>query len=144
MSRCIGIIYLDSSDSVVLQALQTKPSLLFWSSQVRKEAKYKCSAGDLSYYTVYATKFEIVRQKLRETLCKMFSCDNNIKRAVHLVIIARLLYTIPTVFHHLNPTDTSSTSYLATWKPSLKFSETFSNYKFSTSSSPVIFPTRIG
>ena len=101
MSRCIGIIYLDSSDSVVLQVLQTAPSVY---SEVPKFAKkYKCSAGD-------ATKFEIVRQKLRETLCKIFSFDNDIKRAVHLVISARLLYTIPTVFHHLNPTDTSITS----------------------------------
>ena len=86
----------------------------FYSEVPKFAKKYKRSAGDLSYYTVYATKFEIVRQKLRETLIKMLSCDNNIKRAVHLVIIARLLYTIPTVFHHLNPTDISVTSYLAT------------------------------
>ena len=53
----------DSSDSVVLQFLQTKPSVLFWSSQVRKEVQMLRRQFELLHRD--ATKFEIVRQKLR-------------------------------------------------------------------------------
>ena len=35
----VPLSFFDSSDSMVLQVLQTKPSVLFWSSQVRKEVQ---------------------------------------------------------------------------------------------------------
>ena len=99
---------------------------LFWSPQIRKEVKM----FDWSYCT--QQNLEIVRQKLCETLCKMFSCDNNIKPAVYLVL---LLYTIPTVFHHLNPTGRIvCLVFLATLKPSLKLNKTFSNYQIQAPS----------
>ena len=91
-----SLSFFDSSGFVVLQVLQTKPSALFWSSQVREEVQM----FDWSYCTL--RNLEIVRQKLHEILCKMFSFDNNIKPVIYLDFI--LPSTIPTVLHHLNPT----------------------------------------
>ena len=73
----VPLSFFYSSDSVVLQVLQTKPSVLFWSSQFRKEVKMFRRRFELLTTTVPSTQ-----QNLRSFVkiyvkpsAKMFSCD---------------------------------------------------------------------
>ena len=52
---------------MVLQVLQTKPSALFWSSQVREVSSNVLALAILVTVPFTQHKLEIVRQTLRET-----------------------------------------------------------------------------